>query len=484
MRELSIVDATAQADLVRRGEVKPRELLDATLEAIDRLNPELNAVILRMDDEARRTLDAGLPDGPFTGVPYLLKDLAVEYAGTRFTEGSRFLQDNVSAHDQEMTVRLKRAGLVICGKTNTPEFGMVPTCQPELFGVTRNPWAPDRTTAGSSGGSAAAVAAGILPMAYANDLGGSIRFPASCCGLFGLKPTRARNPLGPEYGDVMSGYATEHAVTRSVRDSAALLDATSGPDVGDPYWAPPPKRPFIEEVGTDPGRLRVAFSVSPPNGAEAHPDCVAAVRDAAALCESLGHEVVEADPPGLDDPDLAQARMTIYGSATPWIVGYWARKLGREPAPDDLEPLTRVLLDFGRSVTAGDYLLAVELVQRKSRDVARFLTDHDVWLTPTLGEPPPPISELAISEESPFEDFLRTESFTAFPAWLANATGNPAMSVPLHWSAEGLPIGVQFLGRFGDEATLLRLAAQLEEARPWADRRPPVHVLAESDASA
>ncbi|HVW33097.1 MAG TPA: amidase, partial [Acidimicrobiia bacterium] len=282
--ELAGLDATAQADLVRRGEVTALELVEAAIAAIEKLNPVLNAVVTPMFDRAVAEARAGVASGPFAGVPYLVKDLVVEVAGVRFTEGSRFLRDNVSTFDSELVVRLRRAGLVITGKTNTPEFGMAPTVEPELFGPTRNPWDTSRSTSGSSGGSAAAVAAGFVPMAHANDLGGSIRYPASACGLFGLKPTRARNPLGPEYGDAISGWAVEHAVTRSVRDSAALLDATSGPAPGDPYPAPPPARPFAAEVGADPGRLRIGFTDRTPGGDPGHPDCRAALADAAALC--------------------------------------------------------------------------------------------------------------------------------------------------------------------------------------------------------
>jgi amidase len=460
--ELARLDAVGQAELVRRGEITAVELVEAAIARIERLNPLLNAVVTCEFERALDAVHRGLPSGPFTGVPYLLKDLAIEWEGVRFTEGSRFLRDNVSRHDQELTVRLRRAGLVFLGKTNTPEFGTLPTCESALFGVTRNPWDTSRTPGGSSGGSAAAVASGMVPMAYGNDAGGSIRFPASCCGLFGLKPTRARLPFGPEYGDVFSGLAVEHAVTRSVRDSAVLLDATAGPDVGDPYWAPPPARPFADEVGADPGRLRVAFSARTPGGEPVHPDCVAAVQHAAALCAELGHEVIERDLPGIDE-HVGQAINVVFGAAVAWILAYWVRKLGREPEPDELEPQTRAWVEEGSKMTAADYLLAIQDLQAFSRTVARFFTEVDVWLTPTLAAPPLPLEETAASA-----------AFIAFPAWVANATGNPAMSVPLSWNGEGLPIGVHFLARFGDEATLLRLASQLEEARPWAERTPAI----------
>ncbi|MEV6874205.1 amidase [Amycolatopsis sp. NPDC051128] len=474
--ELATLDATAQADLVRRREISPEELVAAAIERIEALNPELNAVVTPMFDAAVAAVAAAREpgDGPFAGVPFLLKDLVVEVAGVPFTEGSVFLRDNVSRFDSELVVRLRRAGLVLIGKTNTPEFGMVPTCEPALHGATRNPWDTGRSTSGSSGGSAAAVASGMVPMAHGNDLGGSLRFPASACGVFALKPTRARNPLGPEYGDAIGGAAVEHAITRSVRDSAALLDATNGPAPGDPYPAPPQVRPFREEVGADPGRLRIAFTRRLPDGSLGHPDCLAALDDATALCESLGHELVEADLPGLT-PVVGGAIGTMFNAATAWIVGYWIRKLGREPADGELEPLTAAYWAAGRQVSAAQYLLAIEDLQAFSRTVAGFLGTYDLWLTPTMSRPPAVLGEITSTAEEPLRALENGAPTVAYPAVVANITGNPAMSVPLWWNDEGLPIGVHFLGRFGDEATLFRLASQLEQARPWRDRLPPVH---------
>jgi amidase len=468
--ELGRLDATAQAELVRRRQVTPLELVEAAIERVERLNPALNAVVTPAFD---RAVDAArqVRGGPFAGVPFLLKDLAVEWAGVRFTEGSAFLGDLVSHHDQELVVRLRRAGLVLLGKTNTPEFGLLPTCEPALFGPTRNPWDLSRTTGGSSGGSAAAVAAGLVPMAHANDLGGSIRFPASCCGLFGLKPTRARNPLGPEYGEVLAGMAVEHALTRSVRDSAALLDATAGPDLGDPYPAPAPARPFLREVGADPGRLRIAWSARTANGVPAHPDCLAALDDAVRLCAELGHELVERDLPGLT-PEFGEATGTTFRAAVAWIVGYWVRRRGREPRDGELEPLTRLWWEEGRRLPAADYLLALDDLRAFARVVARFFASErvDAFLTPTLSEPPVPLGEMVSTADDPLRATERSHSFLGFPAVVANITGAPAMSVPLYRNPAGLPVGVHFLGRFGDEATLLRLASQLEQARPWATR--------------
>jgi amidase len=472
--DLATLDAIAQAELVRDREVTPVELVEAAIQRIEALNPTLNAVVTPTFE---RAIEAAADDrltGPFAGVPYLLKDLACEMDGVRFTEGSRFLADNVSNFDQELVVRLRAAGLLILGKTNTPEFGMAPACEPLLFGPTRNPWDVDRSTSGSSGGAAAAVASGMVPFAHGNDLGGSLRYPASACGLFALKPTRARNPLGPEYGDVAAGGAVEHALTRSVRDSAALLDATAGPSPGDPYWAPPPARPFLEEVGTEPRPLRIAFTARTPDGDLGHPDCVAAVEHAARLCESLGHRVRECEWPGFT-PDVGDAIGTIIQGAVAWIVRYWSRHVGREPEAGEIEPLTRALWEGGQRVSAADWLIAIEEVQRFSRRVARFFEDADLFLTPTMSAPPPPIGTMISTDDDPWRAMTVSAPTIRYAGVVANLTGNPAMSVPLHWNGEGMPIGAHFLAPFGDEATLFRLAAQLEELQPWARCLPPVH---------
>jgi amidase len=478
MDDIAFLDATAQADLVRRRQVKPIELVDAAIERIERLNPTLNAVVTPMYDEARRAASGPLPDGPFAGVPFLLKDLEAQYDGARLTEGSAMLRDYVSDHDTELVVRHKRAGLIVVGKTNTPEFGLMPTTEPRLFGPTHNPWDPSRTPGGSSGGSAAAVAAGIVPAAHGNDGGGSIRIPASCCGVFGLKPTRARTPLGPDLGDDWRGLAIAHALTRSVRDSAALLDATSGPDLGDPYWAPPPERPFLQEVGADPGKLRIAFSIDAGDGVPAHPDCVAAVKDAAALCADLGHEVAEVSP-ALDRERITQSIISLICASTTAQVDDWAGRVGRAPAADLFEPYTWALYQLGRQRLASEYILGVQDLQRLSRDIARFFVDYDIWLTPTLAEPPLPLGSFDPTPEDPLQGLTRASAFMPFTP-ICNVTGQPAMSVPLYWNAGGLPVGAHFIARFGDEATLFRLAAQLEEARPWADRRPPISAEAVS----
>jgi amidase len=470
--EIAFLDATAQAELVRSGQVKPIELVDAAIARIERLNPVINAVITPMFEQARTAARGPLLDGPFCGVPFLLKDLFASYAGVRLSAGSAFLRDFVPDHDSELVARLKRAGLVIAGKTNTPEFGLLATTEPRLFGPTRNPWDPSRSAGGSSGGSAAAVAAGMVAMAHGNDGGGSIRIPASCCGIFGLKPTRARNPLGPDVGDVMGGLAVEHAVTRSVRDSAALLDATNGPDIGDPYCAPVPARPFLREVGADPGRLRIGFTTVAPTGVAIHEDCVRAVRDAAKLCSDLGHEVSEGSP-AIDGERFATCFLLLWSVGCARGMKSNAILMGRRPEPGDFEELTWALAEQGRVIRASDYLLAIGALQFMARRIAGFFVNYDVLLTPTVAEPPLPLGSFDARPGNPLYGLQRATAFVPFTP-IFNVTGQPAMSVPLFWNAEDLPVGTHFVGRFGDEATLFRLAAQLEMARPWVGRRPRV----------
>jgi len=470
--EFASFDAMGLAELVRRKEVKPVELVEAAIERIERLNPTLNAVVTPMYEQARAAASGRLPDGPFTGVPFLLKDLGAMYGGVRMTMGSSVMRNFVPDHDNELVVRLKRAGLIILGKTNTPEFGILPTTEPLLFGPSHNPWALNRTPGGSSGGSAAAVAACLVPMAHANDGGGSIRIPASCCGIFGLKPTRARNPVGPDFGDIFSGLVIDHAVTRSVRDSAALLDATAGPDVGDPYWAPPPARPFLQEVGADPGRLRIAFTTKTATGVAVHADCVSAVHDAAALCAGLGHEVTEVTP-AVNRELVARSFMVLWSSGVAWTLDGISLATRRTLTREQFEPLTWALHEMGRQQSASAYLLSLAFLQRVARDIARFFIKYDICLTPTLSEPPVPLGTFDSPPEDPLKGLRRAEAFVPFTP-ICNATGQPAMSLPLYWNADGLPVGVHFIGRFGDEAALFRLAAQLESARPWAGRRPRV----------
>lgn len=474
--EFSGLDATAQAEMVSRGEVTPGELVEAAIARIEDVNPRLNAVVTEMYDYARNVALGQLPEGPFRGVPFLVKDFLGEVAGFRFTESSMFLESFVPEEDSELVKRFKRAGLVFVGKTNLPEMAIGATTEPRLHGSTRNPWDTSRTPGGSSGGAAAAVASGMVPMAHGNDAGGSIRGPAACCGLFGLKPTRARNPLAPHYGDMFGGLVAEHALTRSVRDSATLLDATSGPASGDPYPAPPVDRPFALEVNTDPGQLKVAFTTKNPLGGELCEDAVACVRDAADLCVELGHEVVEAAP-SFDAELMFQSFSEIMASGVAWGVEDWGRRTGREPTSEGFEPFIWALVDKGRSLTAPGYLIALQNIQRLSREIAPFYDDHDLWLTPTLGEPPLPLGTLKhIEGADPFELRRRQASFVPY-TYISNATGQPSMSVPLYWNSDGLPMGAHFTARFGGEATLFRLAGQMERARPWAERRPDVWAL-------
>ena len=464
-------DGMGLAELVRRREVSAEDLLETAIARVEARNPQINAVVSRLYDEARAAIRAGLPAGPFAGVPYLLKDLGALYAGAITSSGSRFFADNRADHDSEMTARLKRAGLVIFGKTNTPELGLSPSTEPRLFGPTRNPWSLSHSAGGSSGGAGAAVAAGMLPMAHASDGGGSIRIPASCCGLVGLKPTRARNPFGPDQGEGWGGAAVSHAVTRTVRDSAALLDATAGPAPGDPYWAPPAARPFLGEVGADPGKLRVALLTTPWNGHPVAPECAAAARDAARLCEELGHRVDEAGPQ-FDASALGLAVRIIIGANTRVALETRAQVLGRTPSADDVEQVTWGHAVDGQTYTAADYARSIGIAHQTGRAMARFFADHDVLITPTMCAPPHPLGVLDMrngNTEPYFAALFASVSFTS----PFNFAGNPALSLPLGWPKNGLPLGVQFAAGFGDEATLLRLAAQLEVARPWAQRRPP-----------
>jgi amidase len=465
-------DGLGLAELVRRGDASAAELLDVAIGRVEARNPALNAVVTRLYDQAHAAVAAGLPEGPFTGVPYLLKDLGAHYTGAVTSFGSALFKDFVVDHDSEITVRLRRAGLVIFGKTNTPEMGLAPSTEPRLFGPTRNPWNLAHSAGGSSGGSAAAVAAGMIPMAHATDGGGSIRIPASCCGLFGLKPTRARNPMGPDAGEGWGGASVGHAVTRSVRDSAALLDATSGPDVGDPYWAPPRARPFLQEVGQDPGRLRIAITTRPWNGQPVDPLCVEAAVAAGRLCEQLGHHVEEAMP-DIDAKLLGEASLIVVSANVRAALEARAAALGRELVAGDVERLTWARAVDGHTARASDYARSIGVIHRAGRVVARFFTRYDMLLSPTMCRPPYPLGVLDMMTED-VEAYTRAILGAIGFTSLFNAAGCPAMSVPLAWSQAGLPIGIQFAAAFGDEAALFRLGSQLEAERPWTGRRPPV----------
>jgi len=464
-------DAIGLAELVRRGDAKPEELLESAIERLEAVNPKLNAVVIPMFDSARDAIAAGLPEGPLRGVPYLLKDLHLLFAGARTTNGCAMFADHVPDHDSEFVRRCKQAGLVVFGKTATPEFGLSTTTESALFGVTRNPWADGITAGGSSGGAAAAVAAGVVPAANASDGGGSIRIPASCCGLFGLKPTRGRIPFGPDAGEGWNGMSSIHAVTRSVRDSAALLDAVSAPERGAPYAAPPQARPYLEEVGAHPGTLRIALQTQAFNGVEVHPDCVEAVRHTAELCEALGHEVVPARV-DLDWEPLGDAARIVIAAHLRATLDARAEELGRELVQDDVENMAWFMAQGAAQRGAHEYARSVKRIHATTRVIESFLTDFDVLLTPTMATPPAELGKLSLSNPNVQEFVACLADSTAFTQ-LLNASGHPSASIPLHWNAAGLPIGSQLTGRFGDEATLFRLAAELEGAQPWFDRRPP-----------
>jgi amidase len=463
-------DGLGLASLVERGEVSPEDLLEMAITRTQARDKDYGALVFRMFDEARAAVAQGLPAGPFRGVPFLLKDLHLAWPGVPLTNGSKLFAENVPIVESELVARYRRAGLVVFGKTHSPEFGLTTTSESTLHGQTRNPWNPSHTSGGSSGGSSAAVTAGYTPLANASDGGGSIRIPAACCGLFGMKPTRGRTPAGPHSGEGWSGMSAVHAVTRSVRDSAALLDVTAGPDAGAPYAAQPPERPFAEEVGASPGRLRIAVQAQGWNGIEPHADCLTALEETVALCSELGHAVEEA-PFDANPAVLGQATLTIIGTSTRQMMEAQAAVLGRPLAEGDVEIGTWAMAGLGASKSGTDYVAALRTMHATGRALARHMENYDVILSPTMATPPLELGKLSLSNPDRGEaatSVLQTVAYTQ----LANVAGNPAMSVPLVWNEAGLPVGVQFMGRMNDEATLFRLAGQLEEAMPWFERRP------------
>jgi amidase len=479
--DLARLDATAQAELVRRGEVTPLELVDAAIERVMRLNPELNAVIHPRFEEARKEAAGDLPDGPLRGVPMVLKDLDGFSAGDPYHGGTRHLRDLAyrASHDSYLTRSFRDAGAVIIGRTNTPELGLQPTTEPAVYGPTRNPWDTTRSTGGSSGGSGAAVASGMVPLGHAGDGGGSIRIPASECGLVGLKPSRGRISLGPEVGESWGGLVARLALTRSVRDTAVVLQAVQGPRPGDPYTAPPPARPYPEEVGADPGVLRVGFTVVPPDPSiTTHPDCVAAVERTAATLEQLGHRVEEGRPAAWADAGLQeQVSANFINAFAVWTAGdleVLGRLAGSPFDASGVEPGTWAVAELGRAITGVQYLEAITFLHAYARRQSEWWQDHDLLLTPTIPEPPPTLGQFASTEENPLNGLVRSAAIVPFCAPF-NISGQPAMSLPVHWNDAGLPIGVQLVAPYGREDLLLRVAAQLEHAMPWADRIPPVH---------
>ena len=471
------LDATAQAELVRRGEASPAELVDEAIARIEQLDPAINAVVSERFEKARREARGPLPDGPFRGVPLLLKDLDVCSAGDPLYCGTRFLKalDYRAPEDSHLVEKFRAAGFLILGKTNTPEFGLTVTTEPKSVGPCRNPWNPEHSTGGSSGGSAAAVAAGMVSIAHASDGGGSIRIPASACGLVGLKPSRGRISLGPELAEYWTGLVTSHVVSRSVRDTAAVLDAVCGAMPGDPYTAPSTPGTYLEQCRRPANRLRIGLLAHVPSGhSVVHPDCVEAVGRAGALLESLGHSVELAHPEALADGEALAIFNTIVTSWVAASLADWERKIGRPITHEDVEPATWLFAELGRAVPVAHYINTLHDLNRYRRRMAAWWArGFDVLVTPTLGCPPPKLGELVPPDDNPMAAMARTLEVMPFtPAF--NLTGQPALTLPLHWNAAGLPIGTQFVADYGREDLLLRLAAQLEQAAPWAERRPPI----------
>lgn len=463
-------DAIALANKVKRGEVSPSELLDLAISRCEAVNPTLNAVVLQHFDLARAAVKKGLPQGALKGVPFLLKDLGIAMDGTITTHGSRFFKDNRPSYDSTLVKRYKAAGLAIFGKTHSPEFGGTASSESALFGQTHNPWNLQHSAGGSSGGAAAAVAAGIVPAAHASDGGGSIRIPASACGLFGLKPSRGRVPLGPPDYEARNGCSTAHVISRSVRDSALLLDLTQGADLGDPYGQPRYPRPYLRELEHNPGQLRIALMTHSLLPLAVDPDCVAAAEQAAKLCESLGHRVEPASP----KVDV-QSLYTALGLSTDVYVAdkvsAWEKRLQRAVNHDELERITWQNLQRGRAANALDYTAARRAMHQASAALAAFQQNYDLILSPTMAMVPPRLGVLSLQQDADafMAEASRASAFTS----LYNLTGQPAMSVPLYWTQSGLPVGVMFTGRFAEEDTLFRLAAQLEQVAPWFDRTAP-----------
>jgi len=461
------------AGMVRSGEVSARELVEASFEAIGRLNGDINAFVTLCEERALAEADAVVAgdERPLAGVPIAIKDLVAITEGVRTTFGSEAMEDWVPDHDSALVRRLRGAGAIIVGKTNLPEFGILPVTEPDRFGPTRNPWDTSRTPGGSSGGSAAAVASGMVPIAHANDGGGSIRIPASCCGLVGLKPSRGRVSLAPDFTEFVGGIAIEGCVSRTVADTALVLDIISGYETGDPYWAPPPSRPFVEAVEREPRRLRIGFVHTAPIGIPVDERCAEAAHDAASVLESFGHEVVEARPEW-DDEGYIENFITIWTAGTGEEIHTYGRLYGEQLDVSKLEALTRQMVEISSGFSAVDYLRALEYLQRMARRIVSFWDDYDVLLTPTLAQPPLPIGALRPADgEEPIKMLENSAGFVPFTP-LFNVTGQPAISLPTTTSPEGLPIGVQLVGPPAGEELLLSLSSQLEANVAWQDRRP------------
>jgi Asp-tRNA(Asn)/Glu-tRNA(Gln) amidotransferase A subunit family amidase len=463
-------DGLGLAELIRKKQITPTELLHAVRQRLEAVNPKLNAFAALFFDKAEAAIKAGLPDGPFKGVPFALKDLGMNLTGTVTTYGSRVWKNNLAQSDSTLVARYKNAGLVIFGKTTSPELGLTTTTESVAFGKTRNPWNLEHTSGGSSGGASSAVAARIIPMGHASDGGGSIRIPASCCGLFGLKPTRGRIPMGPAAMEGWNGCSAHHAVTISVRDSAALLDSTHGTELGSPYTCPPPARPFLKEVGVDPSKLRIAYAPAPPGGVAVDPECKQAAADAAKLCESLGHRVDETTLP-IDNAFFRQSFLTVITVSMARALEDAASILGHAVTENDVEAATWAMYQQGKQISSVVYSRSIANMHQVGLTMAKWQEKYDVILSPTLAKPPVKLGVLSLDDPARYGK--EVSEFSPFTA-LYNVTGQPSMSVPLHWTRDGLPVGVMFSARFGDEATLFRLAAQLEKAKPWVHRKPTV----------
>ncbi len=469
-------DAVALAEVVARGDATPGELLDEALTRVEALNPEINAVTMLQEGVARRLIAEGLPEGPLKGVPFLLKDLGAEAIDFPSNSGSRLFANTHYGLDSSIYARLKAAGLVTFGRTTSPEGGIGPVTEAAVYGgPTRNPWNLERTPGGSSGGAGAAVAAGIVPAAHGSDGGGSVRIPASSCGLFGFKPTRARLPDGPYVGEGWAGMAIDGFLTRSVRDTAVLLDATEGADLGAPYFAPPLEESFVAALARSPKGLRVAFATTSLTGQPIDPECRAAVEQAARLLESLGHHVEEALPKA-DTRGMMAAWTKIVACGTALSVDSAVKKRARPLAEGEMEGISRGAIAYARGLSGADYLEAVGKVHAYGRELAAFFQGHDVLLTATLAEPP---AEIGRFDHKP-EDYVdyrmgpgRVFDYSPLTAAF-NASGQPAASLPLHWTAEGLPVGIHLAAAFGKDELLMGLCARIEEAAPWFGRRPPL----------
>ena len=464
-------DGLSLGELVKKGEVTPLELVDAAIERTEKHNGTLNAVVYSAFDEAREAAKGKLPDGPFKGVPFLIKDLGTEVKGWPRTSGSKFVSKIVDDHDSELVKRYRASGTVLFGKTNTPEYGITGTTESRLLGPCRNPWDPNRISGGSSGGAASAVGAGILPLAHASDGLGSIRIPAACCGLVGMKVTRDRNPQGPDDYDRAIGFSVDHVVSRTVRDSAAMLDATGYPERASPYAPPPKERPYMEEITKSPGKLKIAWSSETPGGKPIHPEIQAALEKTADVLAKLGHTVMPRGL-GIDYRQLYRAQGAVSGSN--FAAGMLRRveAMGREPEQDELEPLTWAGFKNGSKLTGAQAMWGWQQLRLMNRQVLSVFEEVDVYLCPVLGQLQPEIGFLGPDQEARELNKRQGQVFPFTPPF--NFTGQPSLSLPLWQSENGLPIGMMFTGRYADEATLFRLAAQLEKELPWAGRKPKV----------